>query len=121
MAESTLRAVLEEERKKTQGRLDALDGEFNEIVAASQDANGDDEHDPEGSTIAFERERTAALRAQARAYLDELDQAQARLADGSYGVCRTCGGPIGTERLGALPITEFCTTCAGRRRAPLQL
>ena len=121
MAESTVRAVLEEERKKTQGRLDALDGEFNEIVAASQDANGDDEHDPEGATVAFERERTAALRARAQAYLGELDQALARLVDGNYGTCRTCGCPIGAERLNALPVTEVCTACAGIRRAPLGL
>jgi DnaK suppressor protein len=113
------REILEVERAQTLQRLDALVDEFNGIVAASMDANADDEHDPEGATIAFERERTGALRAQAIAHLSSLDQALTRLTSGTYGICTTCGGPIGAERLTVLPITEFCTACAGRPRSPL--
>jgi DnaK suppressor protein len=76
------------------------------------DANSDDEHDPEGATIAFERQRTSALRAQAEAHLDDVDRARARLAAGSYGICRSCRRPISTERLTALPVTEMCMDCA---------
>ena len=56
--------------------------EFEGIVAASLDANCDDEHDPEGATIAFERERTAALRGQVEAHLGDVDRALARVAAG---------------------------------------
>jgi DnaK suppressor protein len=119
MNDGDARKILEVERATTLQRLEALADEFNGIVAASMDANADDEHDPEGATIAFERERTAALRAQAIAHLSDLDQAFKRLTSGTYGMCITCGGPIGTERLRVLPITEFCTVCAGRPRSPL--
>jgi DnaK suppressor protein len=119
MDDGRARAILDLERAQTQLRLDALADEFNGIVAASTGANADDEHDPEGATIAFERERTAALRAQAIAHLSDLDQALTRLATGSYGTCSSCGGPIGAERLRALPTTELCTPCAGRPRSPL--
>ncbi len=113
------REIVEVERAETLRRLDALVDEFNGIVAASLDANADDEHDPEGATIAFERERTAAFRAQAIAHLNDLDQALARLTSGSYGMCTICRHPIDPERLRVLPITEFCTACARRPPSPL--
>jgi DnaK suppressor protein len=76
------------------------------------DTNGDDEHDPEGATTAFERERTAALRGQAEAHLSDVDRALARVAAGKYGFCRSCPRPIEAERVKALPVTELCMGCA---------
>jgi RNA polymerase-binding transcription factor DksA len=40
--------------------------------------------------------------------LDQVDAALGRLADGSYGVCATCGERIADERLAAEPTTEAC-------------
>jgi DnaK suppressor protein len=107
-------AQLEAERAQTVSRLNALTAEFESIVAASVGANGDDEHDPEGATVAFERERTAALRAQAEAYMGDLDRARARVAEGTYGTCRGCRQPIAAERLRVLPATELCVACSAR-------
>ena len=95
-------------------RLDALATELDGIVSSSQGTNGDDEHDPEGATVAFERARTAALLAQARADLEALERAEVRLADGDYRRCEVCLGPIGADRLAALPATATCVGCAGR-------
>ena len=108
--------LLELERGQILSRLRALAAEFEDIVAASLDANGDDEHDPEGATVAFERERTAALRGQVEAQLGNVDRALARVAAGEYGFCRSCGRPIAAERLRALPVTELCIGCAGHLR-----
>jgi RNA polymerase-binding transcription factor DksA len=107
-------ALLETERAQTISRLNALTAEFDSIVVASLGANGDDEHDPEGATVAFERERTAALRAQTEAYLGDLDRARARVTDGTYGTCRSCRKPIAAERLQVLPATELCVACSAR-------
>ncbi len=104
--------LLELEREQTLSRIRALAADFDVIVAASMDANSDDEHDPEGATIAFERERTAALQGEAKAHLGDVDRALARVATGEYGLCRSCGRPIATERLRALPVTEVCIGCA---------
>ena len=84
-------------------RLATLTEQFDEVVASSRDTNADDEHDPEGATIAFERSQVGALAAQARARVTEIDAALARLADGSYGTCEVCGLPIEPERLEARP------------------
>lgn len=108
-----VRRRLEEERQVALGRLASLTGDFESVVAASLDTNADDEHDPEGHTIAFERSQIGALIAQVRRHLDEVDAAVARVAAGTYGACERCGLPIGDARLDALPAARRCIACAG--------
>jgi DnaK suppressor protein len=109
------RARLLAQRRQTEQRLAGLTGTFTDMVHASADSNADDEHDPEGATIAFERSQVGALITQARDQLAELDAAEARLAAGRYGTCEACGGPIADERLEARPFARTCIGCAGRR------
>ncbi len=108
------RERLHQERIDTQRRLGGLTHAFDEVVAASKDTNADDEHDPEGATIAFERSQTDALVRQARQRLAEIDAAEARLAAGTYGTCERCGRPIGEARLEARPTARLCIECASR-------
>ena len=112
MDESAVRDTLEAERASALARLRAMTAEYDGIVAASVDTNADDEHDPEGSTIAFERAQVAALVTQAQADLDDLDRAVARLDQGRYAVCERCGSQIAAERLAARPATRTCIRCA---------
>ena len=72
-----VRRRLAEEREQTQARLASLTGDHDAIVAASLDTNADDEHDPEGATIAFERSQIGALVRQVRGHLAEVDAALA--------------------------------------------
>ena len=89
-----------------------MTAELNAVAAAAQGSNIDDEHDPEGATVAFEREQLAALRARAQDHLAEIDAALVRLEAGGYGSCARCGRPIGDDRLAALPATPLCVRCA---------
>jgi DnaK suppressor protein len=43
-------------------------------------------------------------------------RALAKLAEGSYGVCDGCGGPIAADRLAAAPESVLCIDCARRGR-----
>ena len=104
------------DRSLTLRRLAALQQEFDGITAASVDSNADDEHDPDGSTIAFERSQVSALVQQARDHLTELDAASGRLADGVYGRCERCGRPIADARLAARPVARTCIDCASAPR-----
>lgn len=106
--------LLAGERASTLERLGGLEREFSGIVESSGPGT-DDEHDPEGATIAFERQHVAALVSQAREHLTRIDAAMARLAEGSYGRCEDCGRPIGAARLAARPVATRCIGCAGRR------
>jgi RNA polymerase-binding transcription factor DksA len=104
--------VLTAERTAVAARISALAGDFDEIVAARADTNADDEHDPEGPTIAFERAQIGAVLDAARTQLDDLDRSLVRLGAGTYAVCEVCGGPITPERLAARPATRTCIRCA---------
>ena len=97
--EPGVRAALLDERRSVLARLARLRTDHAGIVAASDGSNADDEHDPEGATIAFERQQVDALVRQAEGRLAEIDAALSRLADASYGTCETCGRPIPAERL----------------------
>ena len=97
------RRALEDLRSAAQQRLATLTQQFDEVVASSRDTNADDEHDPEGATIAFERSQVGAIARQTRETLAEIDAALVRVADGSYGTCEVCGLPIEPERLEARP------------------
>ncbi|SDX62286.1 transcriptional regulator, TraR/DksA family [Geodermatophilus africanus] len=99
-------------RVGTLARIDVLVREFDEVVDASRQSNADDEHDPEGATIAFERQQVAALLDSARRRLADIDDALARVEAGEYGTCATCRRPIAPERLAARPSTRTCIACA---------
>jgi DnaK suppressor protein len=92
-------------------RLGDLTGDHAGIVEASRDSNADDEHDPEGATIAFERSQVEALVRQARAHLAEVDAALARLEAGAYGTCERCGRAVAPARLEARPVARTCVSC----------
>lgn len=81
-------------------------------MEAASDVATDDEHDPEGHTIAWERQQIAALLDETNTLLDAIDAAQHRVANGTYGACTTCGAEITTARLEALPATPTCVHCA---------
>lgn len=103
---------LAEQRQRTARRIEAHERGFADIVTASADAVRDDEHDPEGHTIAFERAQVAALLDAARAELAALDRAEQRLGEPDAGACARCGAPIGYERLLARPAATSCVECA---------
>lgn len=89
-----------------------LSAQFADIVAAAELSNADDEHDPEGTTIAFERAQVAALLDQVRRDETALQHALAGVDDPGFGACERCAGPIGLERLVALPASRVCVACA---------
>ncbi|MEU8872387.1 TraR/DksA C4-type zinc finger protein [Streptomyces javensis] len=107
-----IRERLAAERAETSTRVAALSREFDAIVASNALVAVDDEHDPEGSSTAFERAHTAALLAQARDHLTALDEALERLDRDDYGRCDVCGEPIPAERLEARPTATTCVRCA---------
>ncbi|MBL1116986.1 TraR/DksA C4-type zinc finger protein [Streptomyces sp. 110] len=107
-----IRERLAAERAETGTRIAALNREFDAIVASNALVAVDDEHDPEGSSTAFERAHVAALLAQARDHLTALDEALERLDRDDYGRCDVCGEPIPAERLEARPTATTCVRCA---------
>jgi DnaK suppressor protein len=103
--------LLTARRARTVERITALERDLAGIIDSAS-AGADDEHDPEGATLAFERQHVAALLNQASRQLTQIDAAIGRIADGSYGRCASCGQQIAPARLAARPATTTCIRCA---------
>ncbi|KIH99618.1 hypothetical protein LP52_06610 [Streptomonospora alba] len=99
-------------RAEAAGLADSLMRQWDGVVEAAALTANDDEHDPEGPTIAYERERLQAMREHVRGELTDLDRAAQRLRDGVYWTCEGCGGPIAAARLSARPTARTCIGCA---------
>lgn len=93
----------------------SLERQLASMIEASRDDNADDEHDPEGSTIAFERQQLASLLERAQRSRHDALRALEQLDAGTYGVCVTCGRGIAPARLEARPDASECIDCARRR------
>jgi RNA polymerase-binding transcription factor DksA len=113
---AVIRDRLAAERAGAAARAAELTASIGAVVAATEGANSDDEHDPEGATIAFERAQAQALLRLTETHLAEIDAALARLAAGRYGECASCGAPIPAARLEARPTALTCVSCATRPR-----
>ena len=107
-----VRGVLAAERAAVVQRTAELRGELDQLIRDSVGANADDEHDPEGATVAFERAQLSSLLRAAERRSADIDRTVANLDAGTYGLCERCGQPIATERLRARPTATTCVTCA---------
>ncbi len=112
-------AELKKVRQQLQSDIDGLLADINEAETAiaerlgdvAVDA-GDDPADAGAKT--YEREHELALTENARELLALSERALARMDDGTFGVCESCGQPIGKARLQAFPRATLCVTCKQR-------
>ena len=77
-------------------------------------AIGSGDHIADSATDTYLRELDEGLEETAGHVLVEIDEALARIEDGTYGRCSACGRPIGEERLEAVP---YATLCIDDKRA----
>jgi DnaK suppressor protein len=104
------------ERAEAVERIAALERQIAGLAEEQALTAHDDEHDPEGVTIASQRAQLLGLQAGARRDLAAVARAEDRLTAGTYGRCVRCGTGIGEARLEALPAAETCISCASSRR-----
>jgi RNA polymerase-binding transcription factor DksA len=100
------------EQERTARQVESLEQVVASIVEASELTSTDDEHDPEGATIAYERAQAIALLRQAREDLDALAITRVQLESAQVVVCSVCGRTIDLERVATLPTTSRCIRCA---------
>ena len=106
------RELLLAERETYTRQAEALRAEAEQL--AQEMEPGDiqfDEESGEGGTMNVERERDLVMSAQARAAVDEIDRALAKIDAKTYGICESCGQPIPKARLKALPYAALCVAC----------
>jgi DnaK suppressor protein len=104
--------LLGAERAELERAIDGTRSELDAVREARADASADDEHDPEGSTLASDWSRIEGICSGLVARLGENTDAFARLTAGTYGSCARCGRTIGAARLEARPSAALCIDCA---------
>jgi DnaK suppressor protein len=105
-------AELERERANYLRQAETLQAEADSLTEDREPGDVQfDEESGEGDTLAVERERDLALSAQARAAIEQIDAAVAKIHNGTYGSCENCGTAIPKERLKALPYAALCVKC----------
>jgi RNA polymerase-binding transcription factor DksA len=116
------RQLLLEERDRQRHLAERLQADVAELTAERGMSDTDVEDGfGEGAGMVVDRDRDQALHAVARAALDDIEAALARVESGTYGRCTSCGEQIPSARLEAVPAATVCVACKGgtlsRRRA----
>jgi DnaK suppressor protein len=112
-------AELKKVRQELQAEIEGLIADIGEAESAIAERlgdavgdAGDDQADAGAKT--FQREHELALTQNARELLELSERALARIDDGTFGVCQSCGQPIGKARLQAFPRATLCVVCKQR-------
>ena len=122
---STPNSVMPRSRTLTDAQLSAYRSlleeqwryQLGDIAELSQDAIIVGEVEDDDGARTCEQLLNRRLVAAARQQLQETEDALARLDDGSFGTCGSCGEPITPERLEILPAARLCVACQARRTA----
>jgi DnaK suppressor protein len=104
-----VRAALAGEVARLGGEISQAESGLQDLLRDSGDGAGDDQADAGAKT--FEREQEISLANNSREMLQQSERALARIDDGTYGICESCGNPIGKLRLQAAPRATLCMPC----------
>ncbi|WP_018156268.1 TraR/DksA family transcriptional regulator [Demetria terragena] len=102
-------AELLEQRDHLQAELAGIESDIQQLMSDSGEGSGDDDVDTGAKTSERQQELTVALNS--RAMLEQNERALQAIEEGTYGVCESCGKPIGKLRLQAQPRATLCVTC----------
>jgi DnaK suppressor protein len=105
-------AELNEHASRLRNELLEQESELAGLMRDAGDGAGHDQADM-GAT-SFERDQELTVVNNSREMLAQTERALARIADGSYGVCESCGNPIGKMRVMAFPRATLCLSCKQR-------
>ncbi len=110
LGEAAARLVYED------GGMDRIQAEAREVLLRRRrslsEPDGPTHGDPSARWVDYEA-ALEPISEQVRRELADIDAALMRIASGSYGVCESCGGPMGLQRLRALPEARYCVGCSG--------
>ena len=110
---ATVRALLESDLARLQIEISRAERDLARLMRDAGDGAGDDQAD--AGTATFEREQEISVANNAREMFEQSGRALARIVDGSYGVCESCGSPIGKNRLLAYPRATLCLICKSKQ------
>ncbi len=108
-----VRAELEQDVTRLNAEIVTAETGLHELLRDSGDGAGDDQADAGAKT--FEREQEISLANNSREMLEQSLRAVGAIVDGTYGICESCGLPVGKMRLQAFPRATLCVSCKQRQ------
>ena len=78
-------------------------------------------HMADHGTDAMEKEKSQLLAQRGGDYIAYLNEALQRIGEGTFGICRICGGEVGRARLEAVPTATQCIRCKSKREEESQV
>ena len=110
------RKLLTEKRVQANADLEELErvSRSDDAQESSEDRSAYSLHMADRGTDAMEREKNLLLAQREGNYIDYLDEALQRIEEGTFGLCRVCGGEIGRPRLEAVPTATQCISCKSK-------
>jgi RNA polymerase-binding protein DksA len=109
------RTILLEERQRVTDAINYLHEENpGSIEDETEEIVGIDNHLAETASATLDREIDYTLEENSEHVLAAIDEALARIDEGTFGLCRTCGQAISEERLEAIPYATQCIDCKRR-------
>ena len=107
-----VRGELEADEGRLRLEIRSVEQDLQDLLRNTGDGAGNDQADVGSTTL--ERDAEMSLANNTREMLFQVQRALGRLDDGTYGVCESCGNPIGKQRLMAFPRATLCMTCKQR-------
>ena len=87
-----------------------------ELSTGATTHGGYDPNFADSSAVIAERGEAETPYANLSQLLEDVEAALAKIEDGTYGICESCGGQIESARLEAIPTARLCMSCAVQRR-----
>jgi DnaK suppressor protein len=108
-----VRATLESDVARLQSEISSAETEIGHLLREGGEGAGNDQADVGSNT--FERDHEMSMAKNARANLELVESAIQRIDAATYGICESCGKPIGKMRLQAFPRATLCMECKQRQ------
>lgn len=105
-------ATLEADVARLQVEISTAETEIGNLLRQGGEGAGNDQADVGSST--FERDHEMSMAKNARVNLELVESAVERIKNGTYGICESCGQPVGKMRLQAFPRATLCMQCKQR-------
>ena len=109
------KAEIEKLKTTLERQLRDLQSDFSRDMQPAQQPALADINDQ--ATLESERSFELRIKDRERKLIGKVMEALKKIGDGTYGVCDSCGEPIGVKRLQARPVTSFCINCKSEMEA----
>ena len=103
---------MEKFRRLLEEKKSSLSSDLAKTRSAEEETSDEATQDIADKAVSsYTREFLYSLTDGERSTLLQIDDAIARIDDGSYGLCINCGQPMAEKRLTAVPWAPYCVDC----------